>query len=161
MNTKKLVTKTLLNSIPAVQFNDLIQDLLKIIKKLKTRYKPNFSLREFIDSDYTSLFKNRVNDLTNKYNELSYKDLNKDKLLREFRDKIDYKLSVNEKLQEIGKKHGLHYVYLGNVAEGGDTYCYNCNAPLVKRGYFAAEELNIENNKCSACKTEIAGIWGR
>lgn len=64
-----------------------------------------------------------------------------------------------KKAEEIGKKHGLHYVYLGNVAEGGNTYCYNCNAPLVKRGYFAAEEINIEDGKCRSCGSKIQGLW--
>lgn len=107
MNSKKLLTKWVLNSLPAVQFNELIQDLLKIINGLKTKYKPHFSLREFIEVDYSSLFKKRIGALTSKHNEISYKDLNKDKFLREFRAKIDDKLSINEQLQEIGKKHGL------------------------------------------------------
>jgi len=107
VNSEKLITKPVLNSLPAVQFNELIQDVEKIIDTLKTRYKPHFSLQEFIDTDYSSLFKNRVNALTSKSNEYIYENLNKDKFLREFRDKIDYKLKINERMREIGKKHGL------------------------------------------------------
>jgi len=107
VNSKKLVTKPVLTSLPAVQFNELIQDVEKIIDTLKTRYKPSFSLQEFIDTDYSSLFKKRVNALTRKSNEYIYENLNKDKFLREFRDKIDYKRQVDERMQGIGKKHGL------------------------------------------------------
>ncbi|KKL82503.1 hypothetical protein LCGC14_1984120 [marine sediment metagenome] len=107
MNSKKLISKTVLNSLPAVQFNELFQDVSRIINKLKTRYTLNFSLQEFIDTDYTSLFQNRVSALTKPYPDLNYEDLNRDKLLREFRDKKDYKIKIIEKLQEIGKKYGL------------------------------------------------------
>lgn len=74
----------------------------------------------------------------------------------------DYPPSPVERLKEakdIGKKQGLRYVYLGNVAEDNGTYCYKCNALLVKRGYFAAEEAKIKDNKCPACRAEIAGLW--
>ena len=48
-----------------------------------------------------------ISKFKNKYNELSYEHLNSDKLLRELKDKIDYKHTINKELQKIGKKHGL------------------------------------------------------
>jgi len=63
------------------------------------------------------------------------------------------------KAGRIGKNHGLHYIYLGNVLEGSDTYCFNCNELLVKRTYFYLDKFNIERNRCRSCGTEIAGIW--
>jgi pyruvate formate lyase activating enzyme len=75
----------------------------------------------------------------------------------------DHPASPVERLtaaQEIGKSQGLRYVYLGNV-EGSDTYCYNCHALLVKRGYFAAEEINIKDDKCTSCGSKIQGLWKR
>ena len=107
MNSKKLISKTALNTLPVVQFNELFQDISRIINNLKTRYTQTFSLQEFNDTDYTSLFQNRVSDLTKEYPDLNYEKLNKDKLLREFRDKKDYKIKIIEKLQEIGKEYGL------------------------------------------------------
>ena len=107
MNSKKSITITTLSSLPATQFNELFQDVSRIINNLKTRYTHTFSLQEFIDTDYTLLFQNRVSALTKAYPDLNYEKLNKDKLLREFRDKKDYKIKIIEKLQEIGKKYGL------------------------------------------------------
>ena len=63
------------------------------------------------------------------------------------------------KASKIGKDHGLHYIYLGNVLEGSDTYCYNCNELLVKRTYFYTEKFNIEQGKCCSCQTKIEGVW--
>ncbi len=107
MNSKKPITKLILNTLPAVQFNELFQDASRIINNFKTRYTHTLSLQEFIDTDYNSLFQNRVSELTKVYPNLNYEDLNRDKLLREFRDKKDYKIKINEKLQEIGKKYDL------------------------------------------------------
>ena len=75
MDSKKLITKTTLNSLPATQFNELYQDVSRIINNLKTRYTHTFSLQKFIDTDYTSLFQNRVSDLTKVYPDLNYEKL--------------------------------------------------------------------------------------
>jgi pyruvate formate lyase activating enzyme len=75
---------------------------------------------------------------------------------------IDYPptpIDTFRKVKEIGKEQGLHYVYLGNVGKGSDTYCHNCNKLLVKRVHFLVEKFNIEKGKCSSCRAEIAGIW--
>jgi pyruvate formate lyase activating enzyme len=63
------------------------------------------------------------------------------------------------KAREIGKQHGLHYIYLGNVSEGSDTYCYHCNQLLVKRPYFGVEEINLRNGRCVSCGTHVEGVW--
>ncbi|KPJ60437.1 MAG: radical SAM protein [Latescibacteria bacterium DG_63] len=62
--------------------------------------------------------------------------------------------------QEIGKRRGLRYVYLGNVLEDSHTYCYHCGELLVKRGYFHAEECLVKEGKCPSCGTDIDGVWG-
>jgi len=62
--------------------------------------------------------------------------------------------------RNIAIKHGLHYVYTGNVhdAEGGTTYCPACSKPLIVRDWYQilAYELTAEG-KCSGCGTAIAG----
>lgn len=68
-------------------------------------------------------------------------------------------LDTLRKAKGIGEKHGLRYVYLGNVGEGGNTYCYGCNALLIKRGYLQSEKNAIKNGKCPSCAQEIDGIW--
>ena len=59
----------------------------------------------------------------------------------------------------IGKKAGLRYVYLGNIQEGSDTYCYNCKDLLIKRIGFDIVQNKIIDSKCPQCRTEIAGMF--
>jgi pyruvate formate lyase activating enzyme len=59
----------------------------------------------------------------------------------------------------IGVGEGVRYVYLGNVSEGGDTNCHECGKLLIKRGYFAPEEIHLADGRCPSCKTAIPGIW--
>lgn len=66
-----------------------------------------------------------------------------------------------EKAFAIGKEAGLKYVYLGNVAEGGETECPACGALLVERvGFEAHVSKNFtKKGKCSGCGTVIEGVW--
>jgi len=61
--------------------------------------------------------------------------------------------------REIGKDKGLRYIYLGNVPEGANTYCYNCQQLVAERRYMGMEKSNLTNGLCPACGTEIKGIW--
>jgi pyruvate formate lyase activating enzyme len=63
--------------------------------------------------------------------------------------------------REIGFEVGLKYVYEGNVpGEGGEnTYCHNCQKPLIKRFGFSIIENRIKDGRCSDCGTEIKGVW--
>ncbi|MBM4054444.1 MAG: AmmeMemoRadiSam system radical SAM enzyme [Planctomycetes bacterium] len=60
----------------------------------------------------------------------------------------------------IGLETGLRYVYEGNVpGEGGEnTYCYQCNAMLIKRFGYQIIENNIINSQCSKCGAVIDGV---
>ncbi|MFA5388198.1 MAG: AmmeMemoRadiSam system radical SAM enzyme [Candidatus Omnitrophota bacterium] len=59
----------------------------------------------------------------------------------------------------VGEKAGLRYIYLGNVLEGNDTYCYNCKNRLIKRAVFEIKENNINNGRCPKCGTAVDGIF--
>jgi len=62
---------------------------------------------------------------------------------------------------ETGKKSGLKYVYIGNVAghAGSNTYCPNCGETLVKRaGHFQLQEYRIKDGCCTHCFTHIDGV---
>jgi pyruvate formate lyase activating enzyme len=61
--------------------------------------------------------------------------------------------------QDIGKAEGVRYVYLGNVMEGVDTHCPGCGRPVIKRGYFSPESMEMQDGRCPSCATEIAGVW--
>jgi len=60
---------------------------------------------------------------------------------------------------EAGKAAGLRYVYLGNVLEETDTYCYNCGKSLVKRAGLGISENNIKNSKCTFCGVVVDGVY--
>jgi len=65
---------------------------------------------------------------------------------------------------EIGKKAGLKYVYLGNVAMPVITYCPNCNEELIVRTIYNVEKniLKIDEKgiaHCPKCNTIIEGVW--
>jgi len=65
------------------------------------------------------------------------------------------------KAREIGLEEGLNYVYTGNIRDytGQNTYCPECNEILIKRAGYFTEILNLNNDKCSNCGFEIAGIF--
>jgi pyruvate formate lyase activating enzyme len=77
----------------------------------------------------------------------------------QFADRSPTSLQTLRKANQIGRSHGLHYIYLGNVLEDSDTHCYNCNELLVKRSYFYVEKFNITTGICPNCGSEIQGIW--
>ncbi|WP_027361049.1 AmmeMemoRadiSam system radical SAM enzyme [Halodesulfovibrio aestuarii] len=68
-------------------------------------------------------------------------------------------LETLEQAADIGKKAGLHYVYIGNVQghNGRDTHCPECGHTVIPRkGYTAAKG---DYSTCPTCKAKIAGIW--
>lgn len=75
---------------------------------------------------------------------------------------MDYPLTpmiILKKAYDIGKEHGLRYIYLGNVGEGEDTYCYNCNKLLIGRDFYTIKEFNIKEGVCAFCGVKIKGVW--
>jgi pyruvate formate lyase activating enzyme len=65
-----------------------------------------------------------------------------------------------KKAQDIGRKCGLNYVYVGNVyGWGNDTHCHNCKKLLIKREVFSVLEYNIKQGKCIYCNTVVPGLF--
>ena len=62
---------------------------------------------------------------------------------------------------EIGRKAGLHHVYLGNVldADRSTTYCPNCNEPLIRRQWYNTRELWSQRGVCPRCQYVVPGVW--
>jgi len=70
-------------------------------------------------------------------------------------------VSTLTRFRKMALQQGIHYVYVGNVAqhEGNNTYCHNCKKLLIERmGYFIPE-YNLIGNQCKFCNTVIPGIW--
>jgi len=77
-----------------------------------------------------------------------------------FTDHVSTPEAALKKAQEIGKRAGLTYIYVGNVyGWGNDTYCHNCQKLLVRREVFSVLEYNIKEGKCLYCHTVIPGIF--
>ena len=83
----------------------------------------------------------------------------------------DYKMTDGEntppetllRAAGIGKEAGVRYVYAGNlpgmVRSLENTYCHNCNEPLVERVGFQVRQYRIEGGRCPSCSTAIPGVW--
>ncbi len=68
-------------------------------------------------------------------------------------------LELLERAKNIAKKHGIKYVYLGNVNVDTNTYCQMCGELLVQRDYFNTKVLSIKDNRCTKCDTKIDGVF--
>ncbi|MBN2134909.1 MAG: AmmeMemoRadiSam system radical SAM enzyme [Acidobacteria bacterium] len=51
----------------------------------------------------------------------------------------------------------LKYVYLGNISdeESSTTFCPECGAEIVRRGWFSGAEIFLKDGKCPSCSAEI------
>ncbi|MGO9512828.1 MAG: AmmeMemoRadiSam system radical SAM enzyme [Steroidobacteraceae bacterium] len=71
-------------------------------------------------------------------------------------------LATLRRARQIALRHGLRYVYTGNVrdAEGGSTWCHACGAPLIGRdGYAIGQWALSGEGRCSRCGTACAGVF--
>lgn len=60
---------------------------------------------------------------------------------------------------EIGRKAGLHYVYLGNLAVETNTDCPVCGYRVIRRDGFGVRENRVNADSCCPdCGTSIAGV---
>ncbi|MBF0215698.1 MAG: AmmeMemoRadiSam system radical SAM enzyme [Candidatus Omnitrophica bacterium] len=66
-----------------------------------------------------------------------------------------------EKAKEIGMTKGLKYVYMGNVAKGGDTECPKCGKIIIERdGFSSLKKARLfSSGKCLSCGEKIEGVW--
>ncbi|MCX6816634.1 MAG: AmmeMemoRadiSam system radical SAM enzyme [Candidatus Beckwithbacteria bacterium] len=64
---------------------------------------------------------------------------------------------------QIGKKSGLHYIYIGNVFDPkhSSTICPHCQILLISRSHYVGqiENLNTKTGRCSNCGYKIYGVW--
>ncbi len=72
--------------------------------------------------------------------------------------------------QDIARKTGLKFVYIGNVddSERQNTFCPNCHNLLIERNWYELGVYALDDNKCQHCGTTIPGHfakhpghWGR
>jgi len=68
-------------------------------------------------------------------------------------------LAILNRAREIGLETGLHYVYLGNVKNHGnsDTRCPGCDQLLIERANMGIIKNIVQDGYCPNCGMEIAG----
>lgn len=71
-------------------------------------------------------------------------------------DLPDTPLDSLRKAYKIGKKQGLKYVYIGNVAglDSEDTFCPNCGAKVIDRTGYRTERFDKEG-QCPKCSQSL------
>lgn len=69
--------------------------------------------------------------------------------------------SVNtlKRAYDIGKKHGLNYIYIGNANFETPTRCPSCDEVLIERDYFRHTQNHLKGSQCPKCGTTIAGVF--
>ncbi|MFH1061993.1 MAG: AmmeMemoRadiSam system radical SAM enzyme [Candidatus Omnitrophota bacterium] len=70
-------------------------------------------------------------------------------------------ISTVENAYNIAKQVGLKYVYIGNIPlhPAENTYCPNCQQPLITRHGYQIVENNLIKGKCKFCGYTIEGRW--
>jgi pyruvate formate lyase activating enzyme len=64
--------------------------------------------------------------------------------------------------REIALRHGLRYVYTGNVhdTDGGSTFCPGCGRAVVVRDWYRMLRYELtDTGACVACRTPVAGVY--
>ncbi len=61
--------------------------------------------------------------------------------------------------REIGRKAGLSFIYLGNVAVNGDTHCPECDTLLIDRRGYRVTDNGLKEGHCPHCNKAIEGVW--
>lgn len=69
-------------------------------------------------------------------------------------------VEILRKAYAIGKKEGLHYIYVGNVlGESEDTHCPTCGKAVISRqGYFISD-YKLKDSSCPYCGAPVAGVF--
>ena len=69
------------------------------------------------------------------------------------------KVETLDRAKKIGQEAGLMYIYLGNVAVDGTSYCPECNELIIKRRGYKVVENRLKMGSCPKCNRKIEGIY--
>ena len=62
--------------------------------------------------------------------------------------------------RQIARRHGLHYVYTGNVHDsvGSSTDCPQCGRRVIERDWYVLGDYHLtDEGRCRFCGTQIPG----
>lgn len=72
-----------------------------------------------------------------------------------------------ERAWRLGKEAGLRFVYVGNVPGTayaghrlGNTYCPDCETPLIVRWGLGLGGNYLAQGRCPGCGRAVPGVWG-
>jgi len=68
-------------------------------------------------------------------------------------------LDLLRSAKAIGKEAGLRYIYLGNVVEGNDTLCPDCDYKLIDRLGYSITTTMDGGAVCPECNAMIKGVF--
>ena len=62
-----------------------------------------------------------------------------------------------ERAYNIGKKAGLHFIYIGNLHghEGENTVCYSCGKTIVERTGYRTKIVGLDGSQCRFCRADL------
>jgi pyruvate formate lyase activating enzyme len=64
--------------------------------------------------------------------------------------------------REIAMRHGLHYVYTGNVHDerGGSTLCHACGETVIGRDWYVLTRWQLtDDGCCRSCGARCPGVF--
>ncbi|MEM5766188.1 MAG: AmmeMemoRadiSam system radical SAM enzyme [Candidatus Aenigmatarchaeota archaeon] len=66
-------------------------------------------------------------------------------------------IAVLDRCVDVARLAGLRFVYISNVPKhaGQNTYCYNCQEPLIIREAFFVKKINLVDGRCPNCGLKI------
>ena len=72
-------------------------------------------------------------------------------------------LATLERAYDIGKRVGLHFVYMGNVPGHGkeNTLCYACGNLVIGRMGYQTDIVGLEDSRCRFCGADLNMRIGR
>ena len=74
-------------------------------------------------------------------------------------EKAPTPLATLQRAKVIGERHGLHYIYKGNISGDTVTRCPECGSRLIMREGYRVTEQHLIEGRCPHCDREIEGIW--
>jgi pyruvate formate lyase activating enzyme len=78
----------------------------------------------------------------------------------QYTDSHSTPIEVLKKAYQIGKKEGLHFIYIGNVwGEAEDTVCPHCHKVLIPRQGFFIGKIKVKDSSCPYCGGSVAGVF--
>ncbi len=80
------------------------------------------------------------------------------------RDRLRTPAETLQRARAIARRHGLRYVYTGNVhdPEGQTTWCHGCGEKLIGRDQYVLSDWNLDaRGACARCGTLCAGVFER